>query len=57
MQNYGTKLIENNWFSFYLQNRTKFVSINGFDSDVTAICCGVPHRSYTGTTTFSNLHK
>ena len=35
-------------FSFYLQNRTKFVTINSFDSDVNAICCGVPPGSILG---------
>ena len=34
---YGIRGIANNWLSSYLQNRTQFVSINGFDS----IYCGV----------------
>ena len=36
---YGIRGITNNWFSSYLQNRTQFVSVNSFDSDVKAICC------------------
>ena len=35
-------LIVTNWFSSYLQNKTQFVSINGFDSDVNATGCGFP---------------
>ena len=38
---YGIRGISNNWFSSYLQNRTQFVSIDGFDYNVNAICCGV----------------
>ena len=34
---YGIRGVANNWLSSYLQNRTQFVSINGFDS----IYCGV----------------
>ena len=34
---YGIRGITNNWFSSYLQNRTQFVSVNIFDSDVKAI--------------------
>ena len=45
---YGIRRIVNNWFSSYLQNRTQFVSINGFDSDVNGICCGVPQGSILG---------
>ena len=39
---YGIRGIASNWFSSYLQSRTEFVSINGFDSNVNATCCGVP---------------
>ena len=46
--NYGIRGIANNWFSSYLQNRTQFVSINGFDSNVNAICCGGPQGSVLG---------
>ena len=45
---YGIRGIANNQFSSYLQNRTQFVSINGFDSNVNAICCGVLQGSILG---------
>ena len=46
--NYGMRGIANNRFSSYLQNRTQFVSINSFDFNVNAICCGVPQGSTLG---------
>ena len=49
---YGIRGIANNWFSSYLQNRTQFVSINGSDSNVNAICCGVPQGSILGSLLF-----
>ena len=45
---YGIRGLGNNWFSSYLQNRTQFVNINDFDSDVNAICCGVPQGCILG---------
>ena len=39
---HGIRGTENNRFFSYLQNRIQFVSINDIDSDVNAICCGVP---------------
>ena len=45
---YGIRGIANNWFCSYLQNRTQFVSINDFGSNVNAICCGVPQGSIPG---------
>ena len=40
---YGIRGIANNPFSSYLQNRTQFVSVNSFDSDVKAFCCSDKH--------------
>ena len=45
---YGISGLANNWFSSYLQNRTQFVSINSFDSNVNAIYCSVPQGSILG---------
>ena len=39
---YGIRGISNNWFKSYLSNRKHFVSINGYDSGIDVIKCGVP---------------
>ena len=44
--------IVSNWFSSFLQNRAQFVSVNGFDSYINAICCGVPQGSIPGQVPF-----
>ena len=31
---YGVRGNANNWFSSYFQNRTQFITINGFNSDL-----------------------
>ena len=39
----------NNWFSWYLENRTQFLSINGYSSDCHFIrCSAVPQGSILG---------
>ena len=45
---YGVKNTANNWFSSYLENRTQFVTINGYSSDLHFIHCGVPKGSILG---------
>ena len=40
--------VANNWFSSYLQNRSQYVSINGFNSKLEHIHCGVPLGSILG---------
>ena len=42
---YGIQGISNNWFKSYLSNRKQFVSINGYDSELAEINCGVPQGS------------
>ena len=45
---YGSRGVASNWFSSYLQNRLQYVSINGFNSNLEHILCGVPHGSILG---------
>ena len=39
---YGVRGKANNWFSSYLKNRTQFITINGFNSELKEINCGAP---------------
>ena len=45
---YGILGISNNWFKSYLSNRKQFVSINGYDSELAEIKCGVPQGFFLG---------
>ena len=44
----GIQGISNNWFKSYLSNCKQFVSINGYDSGLAEINCGVPQGSVLG---------
>ena len=45
---YGIRGVTNDWFKSYLSNRNQYVSINGFDSGLTSINCGVSQGSVLG---------
>ena len=45
---YGIRGISNCWFKSYLSNHKEFVSINGYDSGLAEINCGVPQGSVLG---------
>ena len=45
---YGIQDISNNWFKSYLSNCKQFVSINGYDSGLAEIKCGVSQGSALG---------
>ena len=46
LNHYGARGVSNDWFN--LSNRSQYVSINGYDSGLAAINCGVPQGSVLG---------
>ena len=38
---YGIRGVSNDWFKSYISNRSQYVSINGYESGLAAINCGV----------------
>ena len=48
LNHYGICGVLNDWFKSYLSNRHQYVSINGYESGLAAINCGVPQGSVLG---------
>ena len=48
LSHYGIRGVSNDWFKSCLSNRSQYVSINGYDSRLAAIICGVPQGSVLG---------
>ena len=48
LEHYGIRDIALSWFKSYLSNRTQYVHINGINSDLKDITCGVPQGSVLG---------
>ena len=48
LNHYGIRGVSNDWFQSYLSNHNQYVSINGFDSGLTAINYGAPRGSVLG---------
>ena len=48
LHHYGVKGIALDWFINYQCNRSQFVKIQDFSSDLLNITCGVPHGSILG---------
>ena len=48
LHHYGIHGVSNDWLKSYLSNRNQYVSINGFDSGLAAINCGIPQGSVLG---------
>ena len=45
MNYYGICGVSNDWFKSYLSNHNQYVSINGYESGLAALNCGVPQGS------------
>ena len=48
LEHYGIRGLAHTWFKNYLTDRRQFTSVNGFDSGVSAVTCGVPQGSILG---------
>ena len=45
LNHYGICGVSNDWFKFCLSNRNQYVSINGYESGLAALNCGIPQGS------------
>ena len=45
---YGICGVSNDWFKSYLSNRNQYISINGYESGLAALNCGVPRGPVLG---------
>ena len=48
MNHYGIRGVSNDWFNSYLSNCSQYVYINGYESGLVALDCGVPQGSVLG---------
>ena len=48
LNHYGIGGVSNDWFKSYLSNHNQCISINGYESGLAAINCGVPQGSFLG---------
>ena len=48
LQHYGIRGCAPEWFKSYLSHRKQYVSVNGSNSSVLSITCGVPQGSVLG---------
>ena len=48
LNHYGIRGVSDDWFKSYLSNRNQCVSINGYESGLAALNCGVPQGSVLG---------
>ena len=48
LNHYGIRGVSNDWFKSYIFNRSKYVSINDYESGLAALNCGVPQGSVLG---------
>ena len=54
---YGICGVSNDWFKSYLFDRQQYISINGYDSGLTKLNCGVPQGSILGPLFFFAIYQ
>ena len=52
LNHYGILGVSNDWFKSYLSNRNHYVSINGYESGLATLNCGIPQGSVLGPLVF-----
>ena len=48
LNHYGIHGVSNDWFKSYLSNRNQYVSINGYESGLAPLNCGIPQGTVLG---------
>ena len=48
LNHYGIRGVSNDWFKSYLSNCNQYVSMNGHESGLAALNCGIPQGSVLG---------
>jgi len=48
LYNYGIRGVVHDWFRNYLSNRQQYTCVNGINSSLTSLSCGVPQGSVLG---------
>ena len=48
LNHHGIRGVSNDWFKSYLPNGSQYLSINGYESSLAVINCGVPQGSVLG---------
>ena len=48
LNQYGIRGVSNDWFKSYISNRNQYVFINGYESRLAVLNCGVPQGSVLG---------
>ena len=48
LNHYGIRGVLNDWFKSYLSNHNQYLSINGYESGLAVLNCGVPQGSVLG---------